>query len=56
MAFEIEQPGDTGPSPVVEPTKPRLLDILGPGLITVQSNDDPSVIAPYLQAVGSGTR
>jgi hypothetical protein len=30
MAFEIEQPVDTGPSPVVEPTKPRLLGILVP--------------------------
>jgi hypothetical protein len=28
MAFEIEQPT------VVEPTKPRLLGVLGPGLIT----------------------
>ena len=48
MAFEIEQPGDTGPSPVVEPTKPRLLDILGPA----RSDDNPSVIATYLQTVG----
>jgi hypothetical protein len=28
MAFEIEQPIDAGPSPVVEPTKPRLLGFL----------------------------
>lgn len=28
MAFEIEQPVDAGPSPVVEPTKPRLLGVL----------------------------
>jgi hypothetical protein len=38
MSFEIEQPVDTGPSPVVEPTKPRLLGILGPGLITGASD------------------
>jgi hypothetical protein len=29
MAFEIEQPVDAGPSPVVEPIKPRLLGVLG---------------------------
>jgi hypothetical protein len=29
MAFEIEQPIDAGPSPVVEATKPRLLGVLG---------------------------
>ena len=50
MAFEIEQPVDAGPSPVVEPTKPRLLGILGPGLITGASDDDPSGIATYSQA------
>lgn len=37
-------------SPVVPPTKPRLLDILGPGLITGASDDDPSGIATYSQA------
>src|SRR6478672_5328038 len=50
MAFEIEQPVDAGPSPVVEPTKPRLLGVLGPGLITGASDDDPSGIATYSQA------
>ena len=50
MAFEIEQPVDAGPSPVVEPTKPRLLGILGPGLITGASDDDPSGIATYSEA------
>jgi Natural resistance-associated macrophage protein len=50
MAFEIEQPIDAGPSPVVEPTKPRLLGVLGPGLITGASDDDPSGIATYSQA------
>ncbi|NIX78265.1 NRAMP family divalent metal transporter [Microvirga terricola] len=37
-------------SPVVPPTKPRLLKILGPGLITGASDDDPSGIATYSQA------
>jgi NRAMP (natural resistance-associated macrophage protein)-like metal ion transporter len=40
-------------SPVVGPTKPRLLRILGPGLITGASDDDPSGIATYSQA-GAG--
>src|ERR1700709_2670023 len=50
MTIDLEQPGDAGPSPVVEPTKPRLLGILGPGLITGASDDDPSGIATYSQA------
>jgi Mn2+/Fe2+ NRAMP family transporter len=51
MAFEIEQPSDLdGQSAVVEPTKPRLLGVLGPGLITGASDDDPSGIATYSQA------
>jgi Mn2+/Fe2+ NRAMP family transporter len=50
VAFEIEQPVDAGPSPVVEPTKPPLLGVLGPGLITGASDDDPSGIATYSQA------
>lgn len=39
-----------GPSPVVTTSKPRLLDALGPGLITGASDDDPSGIATYSQA------
>lgn len=35
---------------VVSPTKPRLLRVLGPGLITGASDDDPSGIATYSQA------
>ena len=35
---------------VVGPSKPRLLGILGPGLITGASDDDPSGIATYSQA------
>lgn len=38
------------PSPVVGTSKPRLLDALGPGLITGASDDDPSGIATYSQA------
>jgi Mn2+/Fe2+ NRAMP family transporter len=50
MTFEIEQGSDIGPSAVVEPSKPRLLGVLGPGLITGASDDDPSGIATYSQA------
>src|ERR1700692_2368333 len=38
-----------GPDPVIGPTKPRLLGVLGPGLITGASDDDPSGIATYSQ-------
>ncbi|MBV9065514.1 MAG: Nramp family divalent metal transporter [Methylobacteriaceae bacterium] len=38
------------PDPVVGTTKPRLLNVLGPGLITGASDDDPSGIATYSQA------
>lgn len=37
-------------SAVVEPSKPRLLKILGPGLVTGAADDDPSGIATYSQA------
>src|SRR5919202_4383280 len=37
-------------SPVVGPSKPRLLDTLGPGLISGASDDDPTAIATYSQA------
>ncbi|QEN84835.1 divalent metal cation transporter [Labrys sp. KNU-23] len=36
-------------SPAIEPSKPRLLRVLGPGLITGASDDDPSGIATYSQ-------
>jgi Mn2+/Fe2+ NRAMP family transporter len=39
-----------GASAVVETSKPRLLKVLGPGLITGASDDDPSGIATYSQA------
>ncbi len=35
---------------VKQPENPKLLDILGPGLITGASDDDPSGIATYSQA------
>ncbi|TIX90975.1 divalent metal cation transporter [Rhizobium sp. P44RR-XXIV] len=37
-------------SAVVESSKPRILEILGPGLVTGASDDDPSGIATYSQA------
>lgn len=40
----------SGRDPVVEPSKPRLLKMLGPGLVTGASDDDPSGIATYSQA------
>jgi Mn2+/Fe2+ NRAMP family transporter len=38
-----------GLDPVVGPSKPRLFGVLGPGLITGASDDDPSGIATYSQ-------
>jgi NRAMP (natural resistance-associated macrophage protein)-like metal ion transporter len=38
-----------GPSPVVGTSKPRLLQVLGPGLISGAANDDPCAIATYSQ-------
>jgi NRAMP (natural resistance-associated macrophage protein)-like metal ion transporter len=38
------------PSDVKQPVKPPLLSVLGPGLITGASDDDPSGIATYSQA------
>jgi NRAMP (natural resistance-associated macrophage protein)-like metal ion transporter len=38
------------PNPTVEPSKPRLWQALGPGLITGAADDDPSGIATYSQA------
>ena len=37
-------------SPVVGPSKPRLVKVLGPGLISGAANDDPTAIATYSQA------
>ena len=46
------KPIDVDPerSSAVSPSKPRLLQVLGPGLITGASDDDPSGIATYSQA------
>lgn len=41
---------DESQDPVVGGSKPRLLGVLGPGLITGASDDDPSGIATYSQA------
>ncbi len=38
------------PAAVKQPTRPKLLEVLGPGLITGASDDDPSGIATYSQA------
>ncbi|MEO5868028.1 MAG: divalent metal cation transporter [Sphingomonas sp.] len=43
--FDSEQPSD-----IVGSSKPRLFGLLGPGLITGASDDDPSGIATYSQA------
>lgn len=50
MAPEIEGPADLGANAVVGARKPRLLGVLGAGLITGASDDDPSGIATYSQA------
>src|SRR5450631_297311 len=42
--------GTRARSNVVEPSKPRLLKLLGPGLVTGAADDDPSGIATYSQA------
>ena len=45
--------GSAAPNPpgfVKQPEKPKLLQVLGPGLITGASDDDPSGIATYSQA------
>jgi NRAMP (natural resistance-associated macrophage protein)-like metal ion transporter len=38
------------PTAVKHPTRPKMLEVLGPGLITGASDDDPSGIATYSQA------
>jgi Mn2+/Fe2+ NRAMP family transporter len=35
---------------IKQPDRPKLADIMGPGLITGASDDDPSGIATYSQA------
>jgi Mn2+/Fe2+ NRAMP family transporter len=51
MESELARDEDPeGPSPTVTPSKLRILKVLGPGLITGASDDDPSGIATYGQA------
>ena len=47
MTYEIYQSGGKA---IKQPKTPKLLDMLGPGLITGASDDDPSGIATYSQA------
>jgi len=48
MTSEVKD--SENPDAVVGSSKPRLLDVLGPGLITGAADDDPSGIATYSQA------
>ena len=50
MADPIDDAFHDEPGSVKEPETPKLLQILGPGLITGASDDDPSGIATYSQA------
>src|SRR3954451_3795453 len=43
-------PQSNTPIDVKQPERPKLLEVLGPGLITGASDDDPSGIATYSQA------
>ena len=42
--------GPTSDADIKHPTRPKLIEIMGPGLITGASDDDPSGIATYSQA------
>ncbi|HEX8375064.1 MAG TPA: divalent metal cation transporter [Geminicoccaceae bacterium] len=53
VASSVEAAERPRQSPVVGPSKPRLLEVLGPGLISGAANDDPCAIATYSQA-GAG--
>ena len=50
MSVGIEQEKVPPASPVVGPTRPPIWKVLGPGLVTGASDDDPSGIATYSQA------
>ena len=45
-----DDPFRPSPEEIKQPDRPRLRDVLGPGLITGASDDDPSGIATYSQA------
>src|SRR5580698_7631354 len=49
-ANETVDAGRDRPADTKQPEKPKLLSILGPGLITGAADDDPSGIATYSQA------
>ncbi len=46
---EVELP-KPAPFEVKQPPRPKLIEVMGPGLITGASDDDPSGIATYSQA------
>ena len=50
MAAQKEPAAPNPPAAVKQPERPRMLAVLGPGLITGASDDDPSGIATYSQA------
>ena len=50
MSAGTEQDNVAPASPVVGPTRPPIWKVLGPGLVTGASDDDPSGIATYSQA------
>ena len=50
MTSAEEPAAANAPSDVKSPERPKLLEVLGPGLITGASDDDPSGIATYSQA------
>lgn len=49
MAID-QPPPPNRPEEIKQPDRPKLLQVLGPGLITGASDDDPSGIATYSQA------
>ena len=48
--MSVASPEVFDPAEVKQPERPKLRDVLGPGLITGASDDDPSGIATYSQA------
>src|ERR1700743_3017846 len=50
MTLTVDSPTPNQPDEIKQPDRPKLLQILGPGLITGAADDDPSGIATYSQA------
>ena len=46
----LDAPFRPSPEEIKQPDRPKLRDVLGPGLVTGASDDDPSGIATYSQA------